>query len=88
MKVYRTIRDIIFTGPVYHTLKKGTRLFEREGETRSYQPEDGSYPIRDVEDNPSKYERMEDDNDHDIAYYVDKVYTQYQVDQLLKKQQQ
>lgn len=78
MRVYRALRDVTFTGPVYKVIKKGELLYQ-DGE--NYLAESGYYPISKVfvEEKPGDYERIQDD-DKKASYYIDKVYTQYQYD--------
>lgn len=78
MKVYRALRDVTFTGPVYKIMKKGELLYQ-DGDC--YLAESGYYPISKifVEGRPTDYERLQDD-DHEAGYYLNKVYTQYQYD--------
>jgi hypothetical protein len=79
MRVYKAKRNITFTGPVYHVIREGELLYQ---EKDSYLAASGFYPIYKtlVEDRTDYYERLPDD-DHDAAYYLEKKYTQHQMDQ-------
>ena len=86
---------MLYVGPTVAVYKARNKFYEpvgkeyshfAEGRTKTpYIPERG-YPISAevIEDDPIHFERLPDD-DHTTAYYLDKVYTQYQVDQLLNK---
>jgi len=89
MKVYACIKEMMVTSPVVVIIQPGDRFYEKvDTFGTSYVAQRGyPYPKDFIEKNTVHFERLPDD-DHEPSYYLDKVYTQYEVDQLLNKNNQ
>lgn len=88
MRIFKLKKNWTAYLPMLTTYKEGKRFFERSDEYvgKIYDPENNSYPVWGREDFKfvDEYFEFVGETEKDKSYFTDKIYTQEQVDKLLK----